>query len=293
MNSNNLTDRFLLQLFYSEIINNLTQLSSFFQELIDKTKTYYVQMRFCYVQILTNLFVHFLTLISVCQILIYIYYTLKSESASKNRLNSKLFTVFPLHLAFFLSYIVWMLQIQIFQSNTRGKFVRIISCTVTSILDLSIYVMFGILFIISVCFLIKIIYYLNSLKPNIMTKSRDSNICEVSPTYKAAMMLQKKLKIYPIVIFVIYFLQMIGRIIYYYKLHQKINYVYNCLLISIRGFFFVLCIFLTQDNLRSGFVKLLTCKKSKQLDVKSIDPDCNIQPLTDLSDDESETFANN
>lgn len=286
------SNSFVLQLIFSEMLNNLTQLTSFFMKFVNKMENYYLFVSFCHLQIATNAFTNILTLISSCQILISIYLIIKGKISPKKTFRLKLFSIIPLQLAFIISYIFWVIQMQKFQvlSRIRKIYIRIISCSLDPVLDIGVYIIFIILFCISLVFLYKICKFLEFTKSNVLIDSVNQEQEKLSSTYKSAKKLQKTLLFYPIVVFIIYIIQMAGRILYYITPRAKTLSKFMLILISmnLRGFLFIICYFLTQQKFRDGIYELITCSKDKTLLESSILNDSNIQPLEEKSEDDNE-----
>ena len=101
------------------------------------------------------------------------------------------------------------------------------------------------------------------LKNNIRNEnSLNDNLENSSTTYQKAKKLQTNLLFYPIVIFIVYLCNFIGRIRYHVT--DKDNTLLTILLIAvplnIRGFLFMLCYIFTQPKFRDGLYELVTCK---------------------------------
>ena len=263
--SSNFTSLFILQLLFSELINNVTQLSSFFMSFINKTEKYFVFYSICYLQIAANLFANLCTFVSSSQILISIYYTIKGKINPKKNKYWKLFCLIPFNLICIATYVIWMIHMQKYQNMTyvSKKYIRIVSCTIDSNIELYFYIVYLILFIISVYYFIKSYLFLEMLKNNIRNEnSLNDNLENSSATYQKAKKLQTKLLFYPIVIFIVYLCNFIGRIRYHVT--EKDDTLTTILLIAvplnIRGFLFMLCYIFTQPKFRDGLYELVTCK---------------------------------
>lgn len=288
------SNTFVLQLLFSEMLNNITQLTSFFMKFISKIENYYLFTSLCYLQIATNTFSNLLTLISSCQILISIYLTIRGKLSSKNPLSLKLFSVLPLQFAFIVSYIFWIIQMQKFQhlKRIRKLYTRIISCSLDPILDIGIYIIFAVLFCISIYFLYKIWKFLEFIKSNIMRDNEAQGAEKLSPTYKTAKKLQDTLLFYPLVVFFIYIVQIIGSILYYVTPKQRTfsQVIFVLISMNLRGFLFIICCLITQQKFRDGICELITCQKDDSVYSSSILDENNERPLGDKSELDNEEF---
>ena len=131
-------NQFVIQLLYSEIINNLTQLSSIFLDSIGtRQERYDERMRICYVQIFAGLFANFYCLSSTLLLSFHLYdLFLRQGKFLNSQKHVRLCKYVSFYGCLFVSYIIFIFQMNYYQNyqSTRTR-IRTISCWVSLVLD--------------------------------------------------------------------------------------------------------------------------------------------------------------
>lgn len=270
----NLTNKFIIQLTASEMINNLTHISTILTNLIGtREEKYEERMGICFTQIYSGLFSNFYTLVSSFLIAFRIYDLLVNNSKIFRSIkNVKKAQILSLYISFLVSFIIWIIHMEVFQNSSKkyGSHFRVISCWVNTQLDYCVLSLFGI-------FIVIIFYYSFSsfcFVDRYAQKLKDTEILDTTENYdsdeqiKKVKIIQKRLILYPLSTAFCYILIIIYRIISIFTDTNKEGSITNvvvCLILYsistvLRGFIFALVYFGSQKVMREAFYEYITCK---------------------------------
>ena len=214
---------FVHQLLYSEIINNLTQLSSMFMNVIGTKETKYDErMRLCYSQILTCLFSNFYCLSSTLLISFHLYdLFLKQGRFFSVQRNVRLSRIVSFYSCLIISYVIFVFQMNKYQnySYTKSK-VRMISCWVSEVLDWVTCSIFVVLILITCFFAWKCYQFIKKYSQTYLS-SKHGTETETDDEKKNQKIrissMQKRLRRYPIVNIIVFTFLVIHRAVIYIK----------------------------------------------------------------------------
>ena len=212
---------FVHQLLYSEIINNLTQLSSIFLNVVGtKELKYDERMRICYSQIFTGLFANFYCLSSTLLISFHLYDLFLNQGRffSVQR-NVRLCRVGSFYLCLLISYVIFIFQMNTYQNYTYTKSkVRMISCWVSEVLDWVTCSIFVVLILITCFFAWKCYEYIKTYSQKYLYSKHgtETETDEEKKNQKIRITsMQKRLRRYPIVNIIVFTFLIIHRVLLY------------------------------------------------------------------------------
>lgn len=270
----NLTNKFIIQLTASEMINNLTHISVILTNLIGtREEKYEERMGICFTQIYSGLFSNFYTLVSSFLIAFRIYDLLVNNSRLfRSVKNVKKAQILSLYLSFIISFIIWVIHMVIFQNSSKkyGGHFRVISCWVNVQLDYFVLSLFAIFIVIIFYYSFTSFCFVNRYAQ----KLRDTEILDTSESYdsdeqiKKVKIIQKRLILYPLSTAFCYILIIIYRLISFFtntaEEGSTIKVVACLVLYSIstvfRGYIFALVYFGSQKVMREAFYEYITCR---------------------------------
>lgn len=144
-----ISNQFIVHITFSEMLNNITILSSFLMDKIGtKEEKYIERMRICNTQVFTGLFANFYTLSSSFLILL-----LNNTLIFKHSYHVKIAKLLSFYGCLLISYILWFIQMNLQNyEQTTTKSLKVLSCWVGEYPDL---IVIGIYFL----FLIIIFYF--------------------------------------------------------------------------------------------------------------------------------------
>lgn len=279
----NVTNQFVMQLIFSEMLNNLNHLTPvipYFQGPL--REKYYERMRVCYTQMFLTTFCNLYTLYSSFLIAFRINDLLAHSSrVFKKPRNIKIAKLSSLYVCLILSYILWTIHMSSFQSYSFSsvRYFRVLVCLMGSYVDyalLSIFVFFIILIFIysfkSKKFISK---YKRRLEADKDDDDEDNMTIDLTNTeqYKRIKIVQKRLIIYPIVTAILYILIIAYRITSIDAKQDEFKQMICLILYSIttlfRGIIFAGIYFGTQKVFREGLFDLFSCKRKKDLNIST------------------------
>ena len=272
---NSLTNQFVMQLIISEMINNLNHVSPIINYFVGRKEVkYYERRRVCFTQIYAGLFTNFYTLFSSFLISFRIYDLLVNNSMTfrkpKNVTRAK---VFSFYICALISYIIWFLQIEIFQNYTgSGKYFRVLTCWVDFELDCASLGIFAIFIILTCIYCIKSRSFVQSYQKRLYEEDdltiNDSTSEQSLKEIQKIKVVQKRLVLYPIVTTILFSLIIVYRILSYLRGESKTVAIVCLALYSLtsvlRGIIFIIIYFGTQQVFRDGLYELFTCKNWKE-----------------------------
>ena len=273
----------------SEMVNNVTQLSSFFATLLERqTDMLEESLRVCFFQIYCNLFSNIMTLLSSCLIAFHLFDALVyNNSFFSTRKIVSIAKVATLYLSLVLSLVFFIIHMEEFQNSDHIKYRRVISCWISGNLD---YVLIGlyVILIIFICVVSnragkKLKEFRNELSQSGSNNSNDDR-------YGKVRLIQGMLCTYPFVTVLLYGAISVARILTYVSLnHMSENsfvFVVSSWLFAIaanfRGFLFVSVFLVVEKKIRERFVYFLCggcCKGTKE------DKEANLQMVEQSDDD--------
>ena len=295
----NLTNKFIIQLTASEMINNLTHISPIITNLIGtREEKYNERMRVCFSQIYSGLFSNFYTLASSFLIAFRIYDLLVNNSKIFRSIsNVKRAQILSLYLSFAVSFILWVTHMEVFQNNSRkyGGHFRVISCWVNVQLDYAVLSLFAIFILIIFYFSIKSFCFVDRYSQKLMdTKDFDGiQKCDSEEQIKKIKIIQKRLILYPLSTAFCYILIIIYRILSFYTNTSEegsVTKVIICLILYsistvFRGYIFAFVYFGSQKVMREAFYEYITCRDLAKKDDKFSSINGTLR-LSELSENE-------
>ena len=268
-------NQFVIQLLYSEIINNLTQLSSILLDSIGTRQARYDErMRICYLQIFAGLFANFYCLSSTLLLSFHLYdLFLKQGKFLSSQKNVRLCKYVSFYGCLFVSYIIFIFQMNYYQNyqSTRTR-IRTISCWVSRVLDWVTCSIFIILIAFTCVFCFKCYMFIRNFSKDLL---QDSEV-EVNKNKQLQLnrikSMQKRLIGYPLVNIVVFIFLLIHRFLVYIGLSDKQNAIDNFeglvtsfILYSIptciRGMLYTFVYFVCQEMFRNELKKFFCCEK--------------------------------
>lgn len=272
----NLTNKYIIQLTLSEMINNLTNASNLINDLLGrKENKFQERMRVCYTQMFTGLFANFFTLFSSLLIAFRIHDLLVNNSkVFKSQQKIHFSQVFSLFFCLFLAYLVWVIQMSVFQifSNASQTYFLVIACFVGQEMN---YLVISIYFI----FIILIFYFcLRSYRfVNNYTKSyllEDSSVSDgeyekMNEQINKAKSIQKRLLLYPVFTVILFLMLIIQSFLAFFikgggSKMKIINMVLYIIPTVSRGFIFCIVYLGSQKAFMQSLWEHLTCKACRK-----------------------------
>ena len=128
--SMNITFKFISMILFSELINNLAQLSVGLYPIIgDVYEKDVERMRVCYVQIFLNIFSNFLTLFSTLFMSLQLYLKAKNKNDDfENKSKAQIFQGCCFYISLLISYIFYVIYLDKYQNNIFEDVYIILSC---------------------------------------------------------------------------------------------------------------------------------------------------------------------
>lgn len=313
---------FILQLLYSEIINNVTQLSTIILNLIgSKQLKYDERMRICYIQIFTGLFSNFFCLTSTLLISYHLYdLFLKHGAFFSNNKNFDLCRTISFYGSLFLSYIIFTFQMNKYQNRpkTIAKF-RMVSCWVSEVLDWVTWSIFIILIMLTCIYSWKCYAFIRKYSQTYLSTKNEND--KKDSQYVRIHSMQKRLIGYPFVNIVVFMFLLVNRLMVYFNINDTrngivLNFIIGFVLFTVptcmRGLLYMGVYFGTQRIFRKELWKVCCCIGNeeedpienvldKELGKKESKGDCNILPNQeeysqtideDEEEDDENTFQN-
>ena len=263
---------FVHQLLYSEIINNLTQLSSIFMNVVGtKEEKYDERMRICYSQIFTGLFANFYCLSSTLLISFHLYdlFLQQGRFFSVQR-NVRLCRIASFYSCLIISYIIFVLQMNTYQnySYTKSK-VRMISCWVSQVLDWVTCSIFVVLILITCGFAWQCYEYIKKYSQTYLY-SKHGTETETDDEKKNQKIrinsMQKRLRRYPIVNIIVFTFLIVHRVLTYIlfdddsKMYSVIaGFILFTIPTCIRGLLYMLVYFGMQQMFVDEMKRVFCC----------------------------------
>lgn len=295
----NLTNKYIIQLTLSEMINNLTNASNLINDWIGtKEFKYDERMRVCYSQMYTGLFANFFTLFSSLLIAFRIHDLLVNNSrVFKSQQKIHFSQVFSVFFCLFLAYLVWILQMSVFQefSTVSQSYFLVIACFVGQEMT---YLVISIYFI----FILLIFYFcLRSYRfVNNYTKSyllEDSSVSDgeyekLNEQVNKAKSVQKRLLLYPVCTVILFLLLIIQSFLVFFIKEKDGSTSYKMKIVNMilyiiptvsRGFIFGIVYLGSQQAFMQSLWEHLTCKACKK--TPAIDP-VTVNSLGELEEEE-------
>ena len=276
----NLTNHFIFQITISEMINNLTILSSIWLELIGpKDGKYAERMRICYSQIFSGLFSNFYTLFSSLLVSYRVYDLLiQNSKIFKQPIKVKRAKFISLYFSFIVSFLVWLIQMVYLQnySSSSNKYFRVLACWGADNIDYAVLTLF-ILFLVAMSYLsIKSYCYVGKYTKTIAENEINSSEDEIKSQVQIerAKAVQRRLIIYPITTIILYFFiiahRIIARIAKNDNLMTCLTFILYTIPTCLRGVIFTAVYSGAQEPFRKALWELLTCKKCRTVkEIKS------------------------
>lgn len=290
----NLTNNFIFHITISEMINNLTILSSIWQELIGpKDGKYEERMRICYSQIFSGLFSNLFTLFSSLLISYRIYDLLIYNSKIfKQEKNVKTAKFISFYFSFIVAFLVWIIQMAYFQnySSSANKYFRVLACWGDDNLDFFVLSLFVLFLLVTSYLSIKSYCYVGKFTKSIGEVGTNSSEEETKAQsqIEKAKAVQRRLIIYPITTIILYFFIIAHRII---ARMAKNNSLMTCLTFilytiptCLRGVIFIIVYSGAQEPFRKALWELLTCKKCKTKQEEIPNEDRSILSMSTILD---------
>lgn len=266
-------NQFVIQLLYSEIINNLTQLSSMFLDVIGSRETKYDErMRICYPQVFTGLFSNFYCLSSTLLISFHLYdLFIKHGQFFGSQKNVRICRNISFYGCLFVSYILFIFQMNHYQSqkHTQSK-LRTISCWVSEALDWVACSIFIILIILTCVFSFKCYFFIrNFSKIHLTQDSSDDDSNEIKQTQiNRVNSMQKRLIVYPFINIIVFIFLLIHRFLVYIGISDRtdnnaggivISFILYTIPTCIRGMLYTFVYFGCQQMFRDELKKFFCC----------------------------------
>ena len=295
-----IANQFIIQLTIAEMINNLNSfISIFYNSIGTKQEKYSERMRVCYSQMFTVLFSNFYTLSSSFLIAFRIYDVLHNNSRifkkPKNVLKAKLFS---LYISVILSYVIWMVQMSIFQTYKYSSifYFKIVACWVGFEMDIVVVILY-ILFILAISFFcIKSIIFIKDYKERLaendepLYEEEDEGNEEQIKKIKAV---QKKVIMYPLTTLILFTMLVIEKLLAVKikngEESQKtviiLCYVLYEISSVLRGIIFVLVYFFTQEIVRKVVIEFICgckCKNSNNGNQGENNSTTSLVPIHDI-----------
>ena len=275
----NITNQLVIMLTVSEIINNLTQISSSFNDKIGTREERYAErMRICYSQVYSNLFSHFFTIFSSFLISVRLYDLLIHNGTwFHSHRNVKIAKFLNVYISLFLSLIFFILQMQFMQKKQVNRYYKFNSCWVGGFVEYTVTGIFAVFIILNFWLCIRCCMVVKNFSLEI-TKN-DSNLHSSSGPNKNVKtnklkQVQNRLIIYPFVTTITFLLICAVRPIinfagrydpYAENRNEKTELICHIIFSfgnAVRGFIFSIVYLLIENTFRKEFLNLFKCKKS-------------------------------
>ena len=280
----NITNQLVIMLTVSEIINNLTQIASSFNDAIGtREKKYAERMRICYSQVYSNLFSHFFTIFSSFLISVRLYDLLIHNGTwFHSHRNVKIAKFLNVYISLFLSLIFFILHMQFMQKKEVNRYYKFNSCWVGGFVEYTVTGIFAVFLMLNFWLCIRCCMVVKNFSLEI-TKN-DSNLHSSSGPNKNVKanklkQVQNRLIIYPLVTTITFLLICVVRPIINlagrYDKNRNKKTVLVCYIIfsfgnAVRGFIFSIVYLLIESTFRKEFLNLFKCKKLIDVTEKDI-----------------------
>ena len=273
----NITNQFVIQITISEMINNITVLSSLLMNIIGTKEIKYTErMRICYAQIFSGLFSNFYTLISSLLISYRIYDLLLNNSMFfRQPKKIKIARIGSFYICFFFFYILWILHMAWLAnySNTSTSFVRVLSCWIEDYLDHIAICIFIILLLLNCFFCIKSYCFIGNYaqifkKGNEYSTEEENDQNAKKEQIMKAKAVQQKLILYPLFTVILFIFIIAHRLLARFAKQSTFMSILTFILYTIptclRGFIFASVYFGTQEVFRKALLEVITCQRCRK-----------------------------
>ena len=284
----NVTNQFIIQITISEMINNLTNLSTLINDILvgKRDKFYTERMRVCFAQMFSGLFSNLFTLMSSL-LVAYRIYDLLVNNSSMFRSNKfvKGIRLFSIYITLFISYVIWMIQLVFFQNYSRGSnYTLIITCWIGQEMNYFVISIFVLLILLMFFFCFKARKFIEHYTKNIIqddssfTEETDEN--GKTEQINKAKQVQNKLILYPITTGILFtFITAYSITSFYVKdtttfipnnTMRILSMIFYIIPTVSRGFIFSIIYLGSQNNVKQTLWDYLTCKNWNKPKVESI-----------------------
>lgn len=290
----NPTNNFIAHLTISEMINNLTILSSIWQELIGpKDGKYEERMRVCYSQIFSGLFSNLFTLFTSLLISYRIYDLLiQNSKIFKQNKNVKCAKFTSFYFSFIVAFLVWIIQMVCFQnySSSSNKYFRVLACWGDDNLDYFVLGLFLLFLLVTSYLSIKSYCYVGKFTKsfNDVGANPTEEETKAQSQIDRAKAVQRRLIIYPITTIILYLFIIAHRIIARMAKNDSLMTCLTFILYTIptclRGVIFIAVYSGAQEPFRKALWELLTCKKCRTIPVEIPNEERSILSMSTIVD---------
>lgn len=284
----NVTNQFIIQITISEMINNLTNLSTIINDVIvgKKEVMFHERMRVCFAQMFSGLFSNLYTLVSSL-LVAYRIYDLLVNNSSVFRSNKfvKGIRLFSLYFTILISYVLWVIQLVVFQNYSRGTYYTlIITCWIGQEMNYCAISLFIILILLMFIFCFKarrfIEHYTNNIIQEDSSFNEDTDGETKNEQINKARKVQKQLLLYPITSGILFsFITAYSILSFYVKdpntsqqnnVLKILSMIFYIIPTVSRGFIFSIIYLGSQKNVWQTLWDYFTCKKLRTPKVESI-----------------------